>query len=455
MPDRAWLDASNTLTRHDGGYWTITVDIPEGERSKEFTLDIENDLLDEPDGDITVEVITDDVLNPSYGLESNEFLRVVAISDNDVLPPPAQVYANGNVIDEEVSIWWTGSTGATRYQLRYAVETCPNTAVDEASVCTISGDWNIAPETTGTSIQLSTGSGAGELAISDGAYSKADPSGVYRLQVRAINKINRTSPWSTPAFVYPSTAPPVGSKTLESGTHSRLPIIATAHLYGYQLHSHLAYIVCDETIPTGLDMEAADMENAIKTWSAAVHRSRGNSLISADTLVGPIPEDACEPPEFRSAIVPDGGNAVMFVNDKTMEQALCLPKYTLQHTDPRGCWRSRTPLDVAWRQIEGSLTHLLPITPGTILVRNAPVPNGLPSEWEAPGRSAACNLSQHVIAHETGHAFGIGRADSGRRDYHPRNSTLSVMSAGHVHNTEYCGPQAYDIVTLTALYQSR
>ena len=95
------------------------------------------------------------------------------------------------------------------------------------------------------------------------------------------------------------------------------------------------------------------------------------------------------------------------------------------------------------------------MAPGTILLRNAPTHGGLSSEWNAPGHDATCIQAQHVIAHEVGHAFGIGRNNTGYIEFHPRNSTRSIMSDGNVHHTNYCGPQAYDVVALTALYQSR
>ena len=55
--------------------------------------------------------------------------------------------------------------------------------------------------------------------------------------------------------------------------------------------------------------------------------------------------------------------------------------------------------------------------------------------------------------HEVGHAFGIGNAAGFSFNRHPINTTHSIMSYDDPSN--YCEPQAYDIVALMALYQSR
>ena len=58
-----------------------------------------------------------------------------------------------------------------------------------------------------------------------------------------------------------------------------------------------------------------------------------------------------------------------------------------------------------------------------------------------------------TIVHEVGHAFGIGNAAGFSFNRHPVNDTLAIMS--YASPGQYCEPQAYDIVALMALYQSR
>ena len=452
-PDRAWLSETTSLTRHPDGYWRLQINIPANQASADFNLPIARDGLDEPDGNITVQLVT----NPNYQFGSMDSLRHVVIQDADTLLPPSQVYANGNVVDGTVSIWWKPSAGATNYDLRYALETCPHSSRNQESVCTPETPSTVSELTT-TSKELTAGSSQNDqLAISNGAYSSNDPTGVYRLEVRAINEIGAKSEWSTPAFIYPTRTPPVAVKT-DRVLGSQLPQIATAHLYGYQLNNTLTFVVCDGTIPTGersVNLNAVGIKQAIKAWETAVLKDTETSLISTNELIGPLTEDACKPPDLSGPLVPEGHNAVMFLDDDAMKKARCGKDSTYNQHHPRSCWRSRSQLSTAHDQLAGTLTTLSPITAGTIILRNAPVPNGDPRNWNAPGHNPSCIAAQHVITHEVGHAFGIGNAGLGLVEYHPRNSTLSIMSDGPIHQTTYCKPQPYDVVALTALYQSR
>ena len=68
--------------------------------------------------------------------------------------------------------------------------------------------------------------------------------------------------------------------------------------------------------------------------------------------------------------------------------------------------------------------------------------------------SAGCTRLENMIAHETGHAFGIGNdALSEFLNHHPENDTLSIMS--YDSQFSHCAPQVYDIAAIMALYQSR
>ena len=63
-----------------------------------------------------------------------------------------------------------------------------------------------------------------------------------------------------------------------------------------------------------------------------------------------------------------------------------------------------------------------------------------------------CKFVEHMIVHEVGRALGTGWPPN----YHPKNSTLSVMSSGEYGGDKsYCEPQAYDILAIMANYQSR
>ena len=459
-PDRAWLSPNALLTRHSEEYWQMRVTIPANEATADFTLAIEQDDLDEPHGEIDVRVEQDILLRYHVG---TEFLRVVNIRDDDTLEPPSQVYANGHVDNDLVSVWWNSSTGATSYQLRFAVETCPDTALDEPSHCTANqADFTELSIPTGTSKQLQVGTDSDDdLPLSTGAYDRDDPSGVYRLQIQSVNEIGVRSAWSSPSFIYPTDTPPVPSTNLILGSTSKLPIIATAHLYGYQPDGILTYIICEDTIPasirgnSALQINAEKIENTIEKWQDAIKQDHNTSLIRTDKLFGPIPEKACKPRTSGQILTQRGYNAIMFADREQMDRATCSAPYRLDRTDPRSCWRSPTIPDAAIQAAVGALVTLPPIIDGTIFIRTAPTPDGASSDWITPGHNGTCLLLEHAISHEIGHALGIGQLNPTSAQYHPRNSTLSIMSDGNVHNTYYCSPQAYDVVAIAAIHQSR
>ena len=136
----------------------------------------------------------------------------------------------------------------------------------------------------------------------------------------------------------------------------------------------------------------------------------------------------------------------MFVNDKAMRDALC-------GTISTACWRSRT-WDEVYRNSRSRLLGVgsLPsIAKGTILLRETRSVGGNASDWNDLAHNNACKYVEHTIVHEAGHALGTGWPAND----HPRNSTLSVMSAGYTHHTRYCEPQAYDVLAVMANYQSR
>ncbi len=463
IPDGAWLSPDIELTEGEDGHWRKIVYIPAGQESADFTLSTVNDELDEVDATGTLSVAVwndpDQPLNPSYLIGSPSSTDVNVL-DDDTLPAPSQVYANGNVVNGQVTVWWEPSTGAVAYNLRSAIENCTLNTSDEVAECT-PGIWSFAGAVSTTNIKLSAGpSQTDQLAIPDEVYLLDRPTGVYRIQVRAVNALNRVSAWSAPAFIYPSEAPPVGGM-VPSSTASFQPLIATASLYGYQPKvegdHEFRYIVCHQTIPEGAGVDTNDIQGAVESWETAVRKDGANSMIKTTMVSGAIPAGACEPPVPLNlfTIFPAGYNAIIFVNDMEMDQAFCSWRYNFNRVDPRACWRSDTMRITRERVERGILVDLPEMMPGTLLMRTDV------SEWNTPGYGNSCNLAEHTIAHEIGHALGIGRVEHPYVEDHPRNSTLSIMSDGHnkvdgqLRHQRYCGPQAYDVVAQMALYQSQ
>ena len=352
---------------------------------------------------------------------------------------PAGLYANGNIVSGKVSVWWQASTGAADYNLRYTVETCTDTPQETASVCS-TGEWNEVNGIAAASKKLSAGSSVSQL----------DSSTVYRLQVRGTNATGQSA-WSEVAFVYPTDSAPRASGLPPP---SDPPEIATAPLYGYQptnaqgVHE-FRYIICDGTIPSGVSVTATQIAAAVEKWEEAVKKDSSSSMIRTTRAYHPTPAPAgaCTASDgwWITGTFPTGRNEVMFVGDEAIYKLWC-------GTGP-ACWRSRTWDEVTRDSLLGLVGSLPSIAKGTILLRETRSVGGNASDWNALAYSnAPCKFVEHMIVHEVGHALGIGWPTND----HPRNSTLAVMSSGEYGGDKsYCEPQAYDIVAVTANYQSR
>ncbi len=316
----------------------------------------------------------------------------ITVRDDDAPPVPTGLSANGNIVNGEASIWWEASTGATAYDLRYAVETCTDTPQLTASECT-PGAWTEENGIAGTNTKLSAGTGSS---------TQLDPSVVYRLQVRGTNNVHDRSAWSAPAFIYPTDNPPAArlSGPVGAGT-SKPPLIATAPLYGHHEHQGSAVFrfgICDGTIPSGVNLDADDIEAAIEKWEQAVKKDgSGNSLIETTRYEFPPAPEPLPPPgspsqpsppplECRPPVgpFPTGHNAVIFAGDWAMDRALCLGDTT------PACWRSSTWDWVKARAEAGLVGRLPSIAEGTILLRETLTKGG---RLERPGPRRRLHIS--------------------------------------------------------------
>ena len=419
MPSRAFLHIDEPSTKE--------ISIPAEHMTVDFEIRVDDDSTDEVDGSITAMVQS----GTGYSVGSPDF-GFVAIWDDEELSPPAELHANGDIVNGEVSIWWEAVDGATGYDLQYAEEDCPVRGEYTPSPCN-TGNW--------TTVNAIWTTDKARLSVGTDNYDQLASKSLYRLQVRGTNT-HGESAWSAPAFIYPT-------------SNSDLPItlVATANLYGYLPKNYdgdhqFGYIICDGTIPAGVSIDADDIEDAVERWRV-VKKSGDSSMITITRVTDNAPDEVCQPPRPRGVFFPVGHNTVIFVDDKAMEWALCWID------NPPACWRSSTQYSEAINRLQNLPGPLLPIEPGTVLLRETPTVGGSVSGWNALAHNNACNLAEHTITHEVGHALGIGRIQANYREVHPRNVELSIMSSGYTHNTRYCGPQPYDIVAVMANYQSR
>ena len=377
-----------------------------GTTTSDLILDTEDDTLDESDvGALArVEVGAGYTVGPPS-------VAVVTIEDNDVPPgAPTGLRANGDLDSSgNVTLRWNSVAGATGYMVRYTDEDC-----DSDGVCNPDdGSWVTRTYTAGTT----------------GTVIEADLGGLseeqlYRVQVQTV--IVDASGWSDFTLVFPTDSP------LGHGTD-----VATAPFHGYQAKnaqgSHeFRYVLCAETVPTGVTMTAQDMNDAVDKWEDAVTWDRNGTNIITTSAYSLPSDESCH----TVVPLPRGRFEVKFASDRKIGNA-CGQIFPWQNTAP-ACWRSSS-----WERIGVGL-----IKSGSILLNS-----GRGAEYWNENLASGCRKLHEIIVHEVGHGFGIGNAAGVDYNRHPINTTHSIMS--YDDPGRYCGPQAYDIVALMALYQSR
>ena len=259
---------------------------------------------------------------------------------------------------------------------------------------------------------------------------------LYRIEVQVV--IVDYSNWSDFTLVFPTDSP------LGGGIR-----VATAPFHGYQPNknaqgSHeFRYVICEESITSSITTSPADpnlsrsqqaiiddIGDAVDKWEETVIWNGGSAnIISAEAYSLPAGLD-CGP---RILGVPLGRNEVVFASNFEMTTAGCFGP-------PPACWRTHR-----WQAVEFG-----PIGWGAILLRAS-----YGADWNALDTTTGCTYLHQIVVHEAGHSFGIGNGSVPRGSFnqHPINTMHSVMS--YDDPNDYCEPQAYDIVALMALYQSR
>ena len=384
------------------------VTIGAGSETALLTLQTSDDAVDEANGTVTAIVRS----GADYEVGSPSSAEVT-VRDDDKPPVPTGLRANGDLDGGNVTLRWNAVAGATGYMVRYTEEDCDSDGVCDPD----DGSWDSRTYTAGTT----------------GTVIEADLGGLseeqlYRVEVRAV--IVDDSDWSEEDFtlVFPTDSAP-----------SRETEVATAPFHGYQAKnaqgSHeFRYVLCEETIPAGLDMTALDMKDAVDEWEDTVTWSRAGANIITTTAYALPSDERCS----TLAIPTRQGRFEMKFASSFRMGAACNPLAILPIINaPPACWRSTT-----WEA-----TDLAQIDSGSLLL-NA---DRVAANWNRV--RTGCSYLRHTIVHEGGHAFGIGNQRGIDYNRHPTNQMHSVMS--YDDRTWHCKPQAYDIVALMALYQSQ
>ena len=178
--------------------------------------------------------------------------------------------------------------------------------------------------------------------------------------------------------------------------------------------------------------------------------------------IAPTDDSDCDPPasdaEYTEAV---GNDAIVFVGDQVLKDVSCFDERTPDNDYLKAsCWYSdtvRMAARMAAMLFSLSLGgDLLAIVPGWIIIRETRTLNGSLTDWNELAHNGECNMLEHAIAHEAGHALGLGGYSPSRE--HPNLTHSSLMSTNYVGATDptpYCEPQAYDVAALMGNYQSR
>ena len=236
------------------------VTIAAGSVAASLILVTTNDAVGEANGTIEAKVLS----GAGYSVGSPSSASVTA-RDNDKPPAPTGLRANGHLVGGNVTLRWNPVSGAASYNARYVKEVC-----ESNGNCGPDGGANPKWQTL-TNIATSAGA---TIEATLGGLAKET---LYRVEAQAV--IVDDSDWSDFALVFPT------DSALGGGTE-----VATAPFHGYQAKnaqgSHeFRYVLCTETIPTGLTITNADMKNAVDKWEDTVIWNRsGNNIIFDDRL---------------------------------------------------------------------------------------------------------------------------------------------------------------------------
>ena len=400
--------------------------------SVEFSFKTKHDGIEEENGAIEVRLVGD---TSQYQVDTRDFLRYLNIKDIDDPDPPTGLRVSGDMNNRgEITSRWNTVQGAVSYDLQYIEEICDS----ETGECKLGREWT-----------EKSSFAARRSLTQEATFDGPDENKLYRVQARST--VFGDSDWSEDDFALTY---PTGSPVLSAN-------VATAPLHGYLKKnangSHeFRYVICTETL-SGISQPsrnqvsiAGDIEDAVEKWESTVIWDRGRGNIISATRHSLVPGEKCTHPLVTIPVVPGvnsfaeipyepGRFEIKVVSDERIEAA-CNADNDAVPAIP-GCWRSRS---WEWPTIDE-------IEAGAILI-NESLGAG---HWNSlvTGLPGGCTELHELVIHEAGHAYGIGARVGLNFNGHPVNKEHSVMS--YKDHDDDCKPQAYDIVALMAIYQSR
>ena len=394
----------------------ITVD--SGSTTAYLILQTDDDGLDEDHGVVTATILADK--DGEDYLVGNPSSASITITDNDDLPAPTGLRANGHVTGGEVTLRWESVSRAISYNVRYAA--CPSPAEDcsESDV----GDWH-------TQENIAT---TGEGTFSGVSGHKLVKRKLYRVQVQAVapdhNETKETSDWSDFVFLYPED----GLPTTKVGT---IPIAS------FQPFGVFDYVLCEDTVPEGISK--GRIKSAIRQWPKSVvwdYPDSGNIV----QVRGGTEVRGCDLPSSTSR----SRNQVIFLSNDEAARS-CRPSEI-------ACWTTKSlmpdpaDLDVADNESDSLVTAP---SPQSIVLRETEPWNDL-IRPVPPGSPATCIRLQRTTTHEAGHAYGFRHITGESETVHSIMYRRTVdTSPPPADPPVICKPTEYDIVAMMANYQAR
>ena len=351
----------------------------------------------------------------SGGTESINAYTSLGVSVS-ALQKPSKLRANGHSTNGKgATVRWNPVASNVSYELRYGKECVRTTST---SLCSVTSSTWINPTAVASGSSDSDRPVRGETV---GGIDTNDPvsrtlsnlaiNTIYRVQARTVLN-GAVSDWSDPVFLYTSKDPPDDS-------------VATYGFSSARTNGHYQYTICKRSFsrsaPSPSDREKvagaweADIESGIESWENGVKwKLSSNRNIIRASKTGSLTTDTGDCTDDAESSAVKG-----FENNMDFRRQ-CGWNMPDQNRDAVACGGSAS----------GNIS--IDLSGGIHIWR--------------PGvkTSSGCSDVHRTIAHEAGHVFGISD-----------HTTMSGSIMLALPSATTCRPNAYDILAIMALYQSR
>ena len=410
----------------------------------------DNMLIDPPPTDtLTVKLVEGDGIPVRWGGTVDTVEIDVTLES---VPKPTGIRVDGdnrgNPSRGRFRVAWSTVTDATSYELRHGEE-CP----DSKMLC---ADSLRVDSWTEPHIRMNS---SPFTVVSD--TPRAWYQHLRRVEIRAVRNGVR-SQWTTEAFVFPSDKLPTGR-------------VATTPIYGHHSDREYTFRICDDTFPdaakTDHDDWVAKIMKGARSWENSLNWSltdqgedRNYLSVSRDTSNADqsTGRDTCPILSVYGLIadlgpfVPVPGAHVMAFSSHLGLWVVGQGDWNYPYSELR--FVSRKALIARCLGILPRVQGCAPVGVGaqSLIALNTVFNVSLPDDIDVlllkdvtwmdtkEENGTQCTLLEAIVAHEVGHALGVGAGHaSGQR------LLMNTSVPGDV-----CGPQPYDVAAMLTNYQT-